>query len=523
MYDLIIQNGTVIDGTGTPGFFADVAIKDGKIALIGKGLTGAARVIDATGLTVTPGFIDSHSHNDLMILSYPEQREKIEQGITTAIGGTCASSKAPLPIDFDMSKDIDYGALGRFSEICRASATYYETTAKIPQGSNVAAYVGHNAIRRAVIGSVDRAPSEEELARMCELVRDAMRAGAIGISFGLAYAPSCYATTDELIALAKAVAEFHGVVSAHIRNEGDRLVQATEEFLRVIRESGARGVLSHHKAGGKENWGKVTHTLRMIDEANAEGHDVFLDVYPYNASHTRLSATVIPKKYHSGGVPALMAVLRDEEKRREIRAFCENKWSDYDWIQLTICKAHPELEGLRIPEAAERYGKDEIDTMLDIILESGDVCSACYFSMCEEDIATVIAHPRAMICTDSQVAGANKVYHPRLRASFPRAIARYVRERGVVTLQEMIRKLTAMPAAVYSLTGKGLLREGMDADVCIFDAARIKDNATFADCSKRADGLNYVILSGEVVVENAVHDGRRVGRVLRRDAEGRVK
>lgn len=524
MYDLIIKNGTVLDGTGSPSYYADIAVKEGKIALIGKDLTGAARVIDATGLTVTPGFIDSHSHNDQTILSFPEQREKIEQGITTAIGGTCASSHFPLPLDFNRKDDIDYGELGMFSEICRTSASYFETAAKVPQGSNVATYVGHNAIRRAVMGSEGRAPTEAELAQMCELLREAMRAGAIGISFGLAYAPSCYADTEELIALSKAVAEFGGVISAHIRSEGDRLVQAVEEFLRVIRESGARGVFSHHKsAGSKENWGKVNHTLRMIDEANAEGHDVFLDVYPYNASHTRLSATVVPKAYHAGGVSALVAALQNEEKRREIRAYCKSKWSDFNWIQLTICKAYPELEGLRIPEAAKHLGKDEIDTMLDIILESGDVCSACYFSMCEEDISTVIAHPRAMICTDSQVAGANKVYHPRLRASFPRAIAKYVRERGVVSLPEMIRKMTAMPAAVYSLTGKGLLREGMDADICIFDAARIKDNATFADCSKRADGMNYVILSGRVVVENAVSDGSRCGRVLRRDKDGRVK
>lgn len=525
MYDLIIKNGTVIDGTGSPAFYADIAVRDGKIALVGKGLEGAARVIDATGLTVTPGFIDSHSHNDQTILSFPEQREKIEQGITTAVGGTCASSHFPLPLDFDYKNDIDYGELGMFSEICRTSASYFEATAKVPQGSNVATYVGHNAIRRAVMGSEGRAPTEAELAQMCELLRDAMRAGAIGISFGLAYAPSCYADTEELIALSKAVAEFNGVISAHIRSESDRLVQAVEEFLRVIRESGARGVFSHHKsAGSKENWGKVHHTLAMIDEANKEGHDVYLDVYPYDASHTTLSATIVPKKYHDGGAPALLEALQNAEKRADIRRYCEDRWGgDYSWIQVTICKGYPEYEGLRIPEIAKRHGKDAIDTMFDIILASENRCSACYFTMCEEDIETVIAHPRAMICTDSQVAGNNKVYHPRLRASFPRALSKYVRERGVVSLPEMIRKMTAMPAAVYSLTGKGLLREGMDADICIFDAARIKDNATFADCSKRADGMNYVILSGEVVVENAVSGGNRCGRVLRRDKDGRVK
>ncbi len=516
MFDLILKNGKIIDGTGSPAYFADIAVKDGKIARIAKQIEGGKEILDVKGLTVTPGFIDSHAHNDLNMLTFPAQAEKVEQGITTAVAGTCGTSNAPLSLEFCAEKEVEYEGLGKHSDIHRTWASYMETLDKVPQGCNVLSYVGHNALRLAGMGSEDRAPTAAELEKMKDLVREAMEHGALGVSFGLTYAPSCYADTAELIELARVVAAYHGVISAHVREEGDFVVRSAEEFLTVIRESGARGVYSHVKAQGKEIWGKVCHTLQMMEEANEQGFEVFGDVYPYNASHTRLSANIVPKHLHSGGIPALMKVLESEERRREIRAYCESKWGkDWNWVQITICAAYPEYEGKTIPEVAALHGKDEIDTMCDIIHASRNVCSACYFNICEEDIERVIAYPRTMICTDSGVAGDNQVYHPRLRASFPRALAKYVRERGVVTLPEMIRKITAMPAAVYGLTTKGLLREGMDADICVFDPEKIQDHATFADCRARATGLAFVLVGGEVVVKDAVHNGKRNGRVLR--------
>lgn len=515
MFDLVLKNGKIIDGTGTPAFYADIAVKDGRIARIARNIEDDCEILDVKGLTVTPGFIDSHAHNDLQMLSFPEQREKVEQGITTAIAGTCGTTNAPLSCEFRAEEDVEYGALGKHSDIHRTWGSYMDTLEKLPLGCNVLCYVGHNALRRAAMGSEDRAPTAEELEKMKALVREAMEHGALGVSFGLAYAPSCYADTQEMIALARVVGEYHGVISAHIRNEGDHVVRAAEEFLTTVRESGARGVYSHLKSSGKENWGKVCHTLRMIDEVNAEGFDVFADVYPYNASHTTLSATIVPKHLHSGGVPALLKALESEAERREIRAFCESRWQDWNWVQITICKGYPDFEGKRIPEIAASLGMDEIDAMCEIISKSGNVCSACYFSIWEEDIERVIAHPRTMICTDSGVAGNNKVFHPRLRASFPRALAKYVRERGTVTLPEMIRKITAMPAAVYGLATKGLLREGMDADICVFDPDAIQDHATFGNCRAPATGLSYVLVGGKIVVKDAVSNGTRAGRVLR--------
>ena len=395
--------------------------------------------------------------------------------------------------------------------------TFLDTAKEVPQGANIAIFVGHNALRRAVMGMEKRAPLEEELERMKELLREALEHGAMGISFGLIYPPGSYADTEELIALAKVAGEYHALVAAHIRDENNFVVRAAEEFIRVVRESGARGVLSHHKSTLKENWGKVNHTLRMIDEANEEGVEVYCDVYPYTASNTSLAVTFIPKEFHSPEGTDYRKLLADSETRKKIKENQIQKRGndDLSWVQIIGCTGYPQYVGMRVSEIAKIHGKDVYDTIYDMIEKSGD-CNACYFTMCEEDVETVLRHPRAMICTDSDVVIKQTVYHPRLRGSFPRVLGRYVRERGVTTLPEMIRKMTAMPAAVYGLKGKGLLREGFDADICIFDPEKIIDHADFIQCHARAEGLNYVILGGEVVVEDAVFNGKRMGKVILR-------
>lgn len=515
MYDLIIKNGAVLDGTGRDAFCADLAIKDGKIAKIAPGLSGAARVIDAAGLTVTPGFIDSHSHSDNAIFTFPDQAEKIEQGITTAIGGQCGTSAAPFG---KLTENKMLGSFGMASEICKTPATFFNAVQTLDLGSNLATFIGHGSLRKAVIGPYDRAPTEEELQQMGGLLREGIRLGALGISFGLIYAPGCYSKTDELIYLAKVAASCGGMLSAHIRDEGDRLIEACEEFLTVIKESGAKAVFSHHKASaGKKNWGKVKTSLKMIDDANAEGFDVYCDVYPYDASSTSLSVHVLPKPFLAGGNLAIAERLKDPAIRAEAKRVYEEKHGkncDFGWILLDTCPGYPQYVGLRLDEIASRHGKDPLETAFDLVMVSKNAAHACYFSMYEEDVETVLAHPRAMICTDSSVRGNAAAYHPRLRASFPRVLGRYVREKKLTTLPEMIRKMTSLPAAVYGLSSKGILREGMDADICIFDAQTIADRADYTACHERAVGLNYVLLSGEIVVENAIHNGLRKGKVL---------
>ena len=515
MFDLLIRNGTIINGTGSPSFYGDIGITDGKITKIGKGLTGAKQVIEADGLVVTPGFIDSHSHSDGRVLEFPEQIEKIEQGITTSIAGQCGSSPAPVGCDVDPETAPQIGAYGKSTEIYADAGTFLDILKEVPLGANMAAFVGHGALRRAVMGIENRAPTAEELERMKQHLRIAMDHGALGVSFGLIYTPGCYAQTDELIEIAKVVGECHGIIAAHIRDEGHTLIQAVDEFLEVVRASGARGVLSHHKAIWKVNWGKVHTTLRMLDQANAEGLDVYCDVYPYTASSTSLSATFVPAEKRALGT---VKVLRDPEQRAACKAWAQKRYGeDLSWAQLNNCPAYPQYAGKRIPEIAKLHGTDGYDAIYDMIADSDNRAGACYFTMCEEDLETVLAHPRAMICTDSGVAGESKVFHPRLKGSFPRVLGRYVRERGVTALPEMIRKMTSMPASVYGLKTKGLLWEGMDADICIFDPRKICDKSEFTACNQRAEGLNYVILAGKVLVKDAVYQGGRPGRFLPRE------
>ncbi len=512
MFDLLIKNGTIVNGTGSPSFYGDIGIKDGKIARIGKGLEGAKTVIDAAGLTVTPGFIDSHSHSDSPLLEFPQLLEKIEQGITTSIAGQCGSSPAPISRDADPETAKQVASFGKTTDVYRTFGTFADIAKQVPTGSNTALLVGHSALRKAAMGMDNREPTAAELEKMKALLREGMDHGALGVSFGLIYTPGCYANTDELIEIAKVVGEYHGIVAAHIRNEGDRLIQSVEEFLTVIRAAGTRGVISHHKSSGKVNWGKVHTTLRMIDQANAEGLDVYCDVYPYIASNTSLAATFVPAAMHEQGV---VKVLRDPETRAQIKEWNQNRRTgDLSYVQVSSCRAFPQYEGLRIPEIAKQMGVDEYEAVFTLIADSDNNANACYFTMCEEDVETVLAHPRAMVCTDSGVAGKNTVFHPRLKASFPRVLGHYVRERGVTTLPEMIRKMTSMPASVYGLSTKGLIWEGMDADLCIFDADRITDKATFTACNQRAEGLSYVILGGEIVVKDAVYQGGLPGKLL---------
>lgn len=515
MYDLIIQNGWLLDGTGGPAYRADIGIRAGRIARIAKGLQTAARIIDATGLTVTPGFIDSHSHADQNVLLFPDQKEKIEQGITTSIAGQCGISPAPIEKGFFSEETV--GNFGKKADVYRTVGTFLQTLTELPLGANLAVFAGHGALRKAVMGTENRVPSPDELEQMKALLQEAIDAGALGVSFGLIYTPSCYAQTEELIALAKVAGDNNALVSAHIRNEGDTLINATEEFISVIRASGARGILSHHKAAGKENWGKVHHTLSMIEDANREGLEIYCDVYPYCASHTSLVARFIPKELRAGGTSGIVSLLSDTNARQTLKAqLLDTLGDDLNWVLVTDCYAHPEYEGLRLPQIAALRGTDAYDAAFDLIRDCKTNCHACYFTMCEADVEAVLAHPRAMLCTDAGVAGESKCYHPRLRASFPRALGEYIRKRHTVSLPEMIRKMTAMPAAVYGLSRKGLLAEGFDADICIFDAEKIQDRADYTNCTAAAEGLNYVILGGETVVENARHNGIRPGRLLLR-------
>lgn len=498
MYDLILKNGLILDGTGAPGFVGDVAVKEGKIVAVGEGLSGGSKVIDTAGLAVSPGWIDSHSHSDNAVLTYPDQKEKVEQGITFSITGQCGGSAAP--------------------DTSCTTAEWFAQAEETPQGSGSALLVGHNTLRKIVIGTENRDPTPDEIEKMKALLTEGLDAGAIGMSLGLFYVPGCYSKTEEAIALAKVVGKRGGLLAAHIRNEGDKLEESVAEFLDIVKESGCRGVISHHKAGGKANWGKVKNTLRMVDEANAAGADVYMDVYPYIASNTTLTARMVPSRFHPPGTVSAVQLLDDPAFRERLKQHhIESMGTKIDWALITRCPAMPELEGMTVSQAAAHLGiADEYEAAFHILRTTKGVVNACFFSMNEEDMCRVMQHPRSMICTDSSVARGASKYHPRLRASFPRALGHYARERQVVSLPEMIRKMTSLPAMVYGLEGKGKIAVGADADLCVFDPATIRDCATYTDCSLPNVGLSYVIIDGKIVVKDGVHNGTCAARVVRK-------
>ena len=521
MFDLIIRNGKIFDGTGGPSFHADIAVKDGKIAKVSKVIRDSAeREIDAAGLTVTPGFIDSHAHNDSWVLPQPLQKEKIEQGITTSIGGQCGGSPAPCT-----KKPEDCETIGEFGLACdvyKDMGTFLSIAKTVPQGANSMVLIGHNTVRNAVMGNAFRAPTEQELNKMKDYVRDAMEHGALGLSFGLGYNPGCYSDVPEMAALAKVAAEYGGVVTAHIRNEGDNVAAAVKEFLQVLRLSGARGVVSHIKSSDREeNWGKVHNLMRLIDEANAEGLDVYADVYPYNAYNTSLLPIFAPIEFRANTKEVMIEELKKPEVRAQLRKRNVERYGreDLHWVQLNTIVNAPQYEGKRMSEVAHMMGKeDHYDALFDLLIINNLNGMACYFGISDDDVCAIMGYERAMIGTDSGVGRPGLTrYHPRLRGSFPRTLGRYVREKGACTMPEMIRKMTSMPAAVYGLDTKGLIKVNMDADICIFDEDKIIDGSDYAHCDLKNHGLSYVIVGGKIAAIDGEATGEKGGRVITRE------
>ena len=501
MFDLVIKNANIIDGTGADAYVSDIGIKDGRIEKIAFGLE-CENVIDATGLTLTPGFIDSHSHSDNALLTFPDLTEKIEQGITMSVGGMCGDSATP---------EIKNGRLETAEE-------FFNIFENVSYGSGTAIVIGHNTVRRAVMGTENRLATPEELEKMKALLRDSLRAGAIGMSFGLFYIPGCYSDITECIELAKVVKEEGGLLTSHIRGESYNLLESVEEYLTIIKASGCRAVFSHHKSAEKENWGKVKESIAMIEKAIEEGCDIYLDVYPYVASSTSLRARFVPKKYHPAGTTNAVDLLRNPETRKVIYDGEKAKWgNNLSFTLVTYYPTHHEYNGLNVNEIADREGvEDRLEMAFRIITDSDGGAQGCFFTMCEEDVEYVLSYPRAMICTDSSVARGRTHFHPRTRASFIRALAHYTRDRKIVSLPEMVRRMTSLPAHVYGFETKGIIREGMDADICIFDYEKLCDVADYKNPTLRNEGLSYVILNGKTVVRDGKYSFVKQARLYRK-------
>jgi len=532
MFDIIVKNGYVIDGTGNPWFKADVGINGQKISEIDSlGTEEASKIIDASGLVVSPGFIDMHSHSDLNLLINPKAESKIRQGITTEVIGNCGGSAAPLndllkeemkkttPLIKEAGLELDWSTM----------AEYLNRLDRQGVAVNVVPLVGHENIRVSTIGFDDRAPTDAELEEMKKMLSQAMEEGAFGMSTGLIYPPGCYAKTNELIELSKVVASYRGIYTSHIRGEGEKLLDSVKEAIEIGEKAKLPVEISHHKAGGKANWGKVKESLKMMEEARGRGIDVTCDVYPYIAASFGLSA-MLPSWTHEGGTEKLLERLRDPKTRERLKREMEEeaqgqssplKAAGWDATQIARCRKHPDFEGKTVAEIAQTKNVDPFMFVFDLLIEENTAVSVVRFAMCEDDVCTVIGHSVSMIGTDGSavapygVLGKGKP-HPRNYGTFPRVLAKYVREEKILTLESAIRKMTSLPAQKLGLRDRGLIREGMYADITIFDPEKVVDKASYADPHQYPEGIEYVLVNGEVTVDKGEYTGVLLGKALRK-------
>jgi len=524
-YEIRILDGLVFDGLGSPPVRLNVYISEDRIARISLDADLAAdETISASGWAVAPGFIDTHSHSDLLLFSDPFAKSKITQGITTEIVGQDGFSVAPIrkEIQPELARYLS-GLAGQLEDWkWDTFDSYLNEISELHTAINVASLVGNGTLRAMTVGFDRRPPSIEELEQMKALLADAMMQGAAGISSGLIYALSSYADENELTELCRVAARYGGVHVTHLRNEADRLMESVDEAIRITRKSTIPLHISHHKAVGKSNWGKTKQTLERIDSEIARGLSISCDVYPYTAGSTMLSA-LLPPWALEGGPKALRERLKDPERNgRIMRELQEGSpgWSSYaqlaglEKILITYCKARREVEGKSIAEISKEWSVPPARVVVDLLLESEEAVSMVVFHISEDDIRRVVAHRCSTICTDGLLIGNP---HPRAYGAFPRVLRRYVIEEKLLTLESAIRKMTSVPASIFGLRDRGIVREGTFADLVIFNPQRILDTATYENPRQFAGGIRYVIVNGQVVLREGRFSEARPGRALRRE------
>lgn len=524
MLDILIINGTIMDGSGTPGYKGCVGIKDGKI-VTAKGDEKAAQVIDAVGRIVCPGFIDAHSHGDFVLGTEDGRLFKTAQGITTELCGQCGSARAPVSAEraeeihafFDYKQPLD--EVKRWTTFER----YLDYVSRLSLSANTKFNVGHRILRAAVMGLENRLATPAELENMKAILREAMQAGAAGLSTGLIYVPGCYADTNEVVELAKTIAAFDGIYSTHLRSESEALVESVEEALGIGREAGVRVCISHHKVLGKDNWGKHKQTLELIHRANEKGFHTTLDQYPYARCMTTLQAC-IPNWYFADGLEAITQRLRDDSFRAQLRKEMEDPTTDYDnfyrnsggWDGVYVASAPdtPQAQGKFVSEYAVEQGKDPWTAFFDLMVENHCTAGGVYCAMSEEDMFDIIRSPYCVVGTD----GINEEWagkgHPRGSASFPQAIDLYVKKNKILTLEQMIHKMTGLTAERLLVHNKGLLKTGYDADVLIMDYENLHNPADYDHPNALTEGMDYVIVNGKVVYHNLKFAGEYPGKFV---------
>jgi N-acyl-D-amino-acid deacylase len=498
-YDVLIRNGKIIDGSGNSWYYGDVGIKDGKIVSVGK-LTGQAkREIVATGLIVAPGFIDVHTHIEGESLTTPTAQNFIFDGVTSVVTGNCGGS------NLDM-------------------ASYFRKLDSVKTSINVASLIGHNTVRRAVMGDLQRDPTSDEQLKMEALVEKAMKEGAVGFSTGLIYVPGTYSRTPEVVGLAKASSKYNGVYASHIRDEGDHVTDAVNEAISIGREAKMPVEISHFKVTYKPNWGRSIETIGLVEKARQEGIDVTIDQYPYVASSTTLDTTV-PTWVFGGGRDSLKLRINDPKMRIKIKSemvknLQEKQLKSYSYAVVSRYQPDTTFNGKNISEINKLKGRkskplEEAETILEMVGATNRT-QMVFFSMNENDLVRIMQYPFNMIASDAGIARMGSgMPHPRAYGTNARVLGRYVNELQTIRLEEAIRRMTSLPAQKFNLHGRGLIREGMAADVVVFDEKKVGDAATFTNPHAYSRGFNYVIVNGEVVVDATKFTGARSGIVLK--------
>lgn len=498
-FDILIKGGRVVDGSGNPWIYADVGINDDRIVSIGNlDAASATLEIDATGLVVSPGFIDPHTHAIDGIFDVPTADSALLQGVTTLTEGNDGSS--PFPID-----------------------EHYERIRQTQISTNWAVFVGQGTIREQVIGAEDRDATPAEIERMKQMVADAMEQGALGISTGLFYVPGSFTPTEEIIELSKVAASYNGIYISHMREEADHLLDSVQETINIGEQAGIPVQITHHKVIGKQNWGDSVDSLRLVDEARARGIDVSIDQYPYTASQTGITA-LVPQWVQEGGRDAMVRRIESPETHQTIKDAIVEKilfdrgGGDPKNVSISLNTWNPGMVGKNLAQITEERGmsptpENAADVVMDIISKGG--ATAVFHAIDDSDVVRIMQHPTTAIGSDGPlgVFGVGAP-HPRQYGTFARVLGHYVRERGVISLEEAVRKMSSLSAQRLGIRDRGLLREGYFADIAIFDADEVRDMATFEEPHQYAVGMRHVLVNGEVVVEDGQHTGARPGRVL---------
>jgi N-acyl-D-aspartate/D-glutamate deacylase len=517
-FDVVLRGGRIYDGSGGAPYDADVAINGDRIVSIGD--LGGARGrldLDVAGLAVAPGFINMLSWADATLLADPRSLSDLVQGVTLEVFGegwsmgplTEAMRERLLADQTDLRFEVPWTTLGEYLQ-------HMETRGV---STNVASFVGATTVRIHELGYEDRAPTPEQLERMRELVRQAMREGAMGLGSSLPYVPATFASTDELAALAGAAAESGGMYITHLRGEGDTLLEALDEFFEIVRRAGGRGEIYHFKASGKDNWWKYAEAIRRIEAARAGGLPVTADIYPYRASSTGLTI-MLPDWVQEGGREAMEARLRDPEQRARVVAELDMIPPEDIVLSSFRNEALRPLTGKTLAEVAALRGSSAEETVIDLLLKDESRVGTIRFTMSEDNVRAGISLPWVSFCSDASSIAPEPPYtnsqpHPRAYGSFARVLGKYVREEGVMSLQEAIRRLSGLPAANLRLQLRGLLRAGYFADVVVFDPASIRDNATFEQPHQLATGVTHVLVNGEPVIRDGLHTGAKPGRFVK--------